>query len=207
MYELENRRFFKGEVYWVNFPEAMGSVQGGMHPAIITSNNLFNKHAPVVQVSSITSKCKESPVHVPVGEEVGLEKQSWILIEQDTTIPKELIGYRIGKCNNETLLKVEEALLFQKGIDTNRFIKEEPFNIDIANRYVERILRLNKMIKRLKENKLLTSDDLLERESLINEFKEYCLKYNVNPNIFFNEYKEEIKNNIRQQREQLSVAK
>lgn len=188
--EVFERAFFKGELFWIDFPEGLGSVQSGVRPAIITSNNKFNRYAPIIQASPITKQDKESPVHIPIGVECGLDVQSWILIEQDTTISKDRIKGKIGYCGRDILLQMEEAFMFQKGINPNNHKTIEPFDISKAYKYLDKLYRISRYNKKLEECGLLSYEDEIERKSIFGDFKEYCVERNINYNIINKQYLE-----------------
>ncbi len=81
----------RGEVYFADLNPVVGSEQGGQRPVIIVQNNVGNKYSPTVIVAAITAKISKAklPTHVEVRkDEVGLLKDSVILLEQIRTIDK-----------------------------------------------------------------------------------------------------------------------
>ena len=110
----------RGEIYLVNLGNQKGSIQSGKRPVIIISNNMNNKYSPIVNVLPITSKTKNNiPVHVRIGVESGLIKESTILAEQNIPINKDQIIKYVGKCNKYKMYEIEKALLIQNGINLN----------------------------------------------------------------------------------------
>lgn len=103
----------RGEIYYVNFGVHNSSVQNGIRPGIILSNNLGNKYAPVVIVSPLTTKTKtELPTHVEItkNEENGLNLNSIVLLEQLMTVSKSDLRNKIGKVCQRDLNKIEKGL-------------------------------------------------------------------------------------------------
>ena len=108
----------RGEIYLVNLGNQKGSIQSGKRPVIVISNNMNNKYSPIVNVLPITSKTKNNiPVHVRIGTESGLIKESTILVEQNIPINKDQFLKYVGKCNKYKMYEIEKALLIQNGID------------------------------------------------------------------------------------------
>lgn len=80
----------KFEVYYVDLGKGTGSVQGGLRPCVIISNDIGNYHSSIIMVAPITSKIKHNlPTHVKVGVKDGLKTSSTILLEQITTVSKD----------------------------------------------------------------------------------------------------------------------
>lgn len=108
----------KGNIYLIDFGVQQKSIQSGIRPAIVTSFHINNKFSPTLNVLPITSKDKTNiPVHVSIGTEFGLKKQSIVLTEQIATINKSQIIKFIGRCNKNKMLEIERAMLIQSGID------------------------------------------------------------------------------------------
>lgn len=82
-----------------------GSEQSGIHPYIITQNNIGNKHCPTVLGMSLTSVLKKEylPTHCLIHKtkENGLKRDSMLLGETLTQISKERIINKIGSVTNE----------------------------------------------------------------------------------------------------------
>ena len=62
-----------------------GSIQSGIRPTLIVSNNAANKHGPVAIVAPITSRTttkKFLPTHIVLTTNTKLEKESLVLLER-----------------------------------------------------------------------------------------------------------------------------
>lgn len=102
----------QGQIYFVNFPVSVGSVQAGVRPAVVTSSNGRNKTSPTVIVAIITSQLKRLDLgeHVLLPRIKGLPKDSMVEAEQRFTVDKkQLIEYR-GKLFWHTWCRVHRAL-------------------------------------------------------------------------------------------------
>ncbi len=96
-----------GEIYWAQLPHNVNSsVQSGLRPVLVVSNNTCNRFSPVITVVPLTSKQKSKhlPTHVTFCGE-GLLRESQILCEQILSIDKKLLDRRIGIIQNEEILK------------------------------------------------------------------------------------------------------
>lgn len=97
---MSGQQFSRGEIYYIDFGDGMGSEQRGYRPAVIISNNIGNKNSTTVIVAAITTLRPEKaklPTHVYVGTETGLDNPSIILLEQIRTISKDRIRDYVGK--------------------------------------------------------------------------------------------------------------
>lgn len=87
----------RGDIYTVNLGEGFGSIQGGLRPCIVISNNIGNHYAPVVMIAPLTTRTKHGiPTHVSISAELGLPYNSTILYEQVMTINKTQLESRVG---------------------------------------------------------------------------------------------------------------
>ena len=102
----------QGQIYYVDFPVTIGSVQAGVRPAVVTSSNTRNKTSPTVIVAIITSQIKRLDLgeHVLLPRMKGLPKDSMVEAEQRFTVDKkQLLEYR-GKLYWRSWRKVYRAL-------------------------------------------------------------------------------------------------
>lgn len=109
----EKKQLHHGDIILVDFRDIGGSVQRGLRPAVVVSNEKALKYGTVANVLPITSKLKNIPVHVPVDEGI-LPCKSQILPEQISSIDIN-VHYveHLGRLSDETLCRVHDALLMQ----------------------------------------------------------------------------------------------
>lgn len=98
-----------------------GSMQGGVRPVIVVSNNMANKHSKVVTVVPLSTKVnkkKKLPTHVlvPVTENNGLDHDSVALCEQVTALDVSMIEGYLGQLNDEVLERITIAVQVQVGV-------------------------------------------------------------------------------------------
>lgn len=97
MYKKKPYEVRQGEIYYVDFPETVGSVQRGIRPVIITQNNRLNRNSTTYVCALITSQIKRLDLkeHVLLPELKGLPKTSMVMAEQRETVDREqFIDYR-----------------------------------------------------------------------------------------------------------------
>lgn len=101
----------RGEIYHADLNPVFGSEQGGYRPVLIIQNNRGNRHSPTVIIAAITSRPKTKlPTHVLIRGIEGLEKESFVLLEQIRTLDKLRLEDYVGKLNREQMMKVDKAL-------------------------------------------------------------------------------------------------
>jgi mRNA interferase MazF len=74
----------KGDLVIVTFDPQSGHEQKGRRPAIIISNQLFNKHTGLAIVCPITNTNRDHPFHIAIPEESSLT--GYIMVEQVKSI-------------------------------------------------------------------------------------------------------------------------
>lgn len=87
-----------GDIFMARLPEGTeGSIQNGIRPVLIVSNDLANKHSSVITILPITSSQSKSklPTHVEI-QDCGLTKRSLILAEQITSLNRKNLQRKMG---------------------------------------------------------------------------------------------------------------
>lgn len=114
---MDRKEIRRGDIYHADLNPVYGSEQGGYRPVLIIQNNRGNQHSPTVIISAITSRPKtELPTHVPIKDIRGLEKDSFVLLEQIRTLDKRRLNDYVGHLNQEQMVKVDRALRTSTGI-------------------------------------------------------------------------------------------
>lgn len=114
---VEGKVIQRGEIYHADLNPIFGSEQGGYRPVLIIQNNRGNQHSPTVIIAAITSRPKTKlPTHVPINGIRGLEKESFVLLEQIRTVDKGRLDDYVGRLNREQMIKVDKALRTSTGI-------------------------------------------------------------------------------------------
>jgi len=109
----------RGDIFYADLSPVIGSEQGGTRPVLVVQNDVGNKFSPTVIVAAITSQINKAklPTHIEIAaQDVGLLKDSVILLEQVRTIDKKRLREKIGTLGDELLLRVDEALGISFGI-------------------------------------------------------------------------------------------
>lgn len=74
----------KGDFVAVTFDPQSGHEQRGRRPALVVSNDLFNKHTGLCIACPITNARRDYPFHVPIPE--GEEVTGAVMVEQVKSI-------------------------------------------------------------------------------------------------------------------------
>ena len=56
-----NQTYLRGDMYYADLGQGIGSEQEGYRPVVIIQNNVGNKHSPTVIIASVTSKTDAKP--------------------------------------------------------------------------------------------------------------------------------------------------
>jgi mRNA interferase MazF len=110
----------RGEIYFAQLNPVVGSEQGGIRPVLVVQNDIGNQYSPTTIVLAITSQINKAklPTHVELkAKTYGMERDSVVLAEQIRTIDKARLKQRIAVLNEETMQKVDKAILISLGLN------------------------------------------------------------------------------------------
>ena len=109
----------RGDIFYADLSPVVGSEQGGVRPVLIVQNDTGNRHSPTVIAAAITSQMGKArlPTHIELSaQNYGLSRDSVILLEQIRTIDKSRLRERMGKLDNDTMTKVDNAIAVSFGL-------------------------------------------------------------------------------------------
>ena len=105
-----------GEIYMAKLgTDDEGSLQSGIRPVLVVSNDMANKYSPVITIVPLTTKTdkKKLPTHVPISN-CGLPRPSIVLAEQITALNQSRLIRKIGSIRMTVYEKnVKEAMKIQ----------------------------------------------------------------------------------------------
>ncbi len=110
----------RGDIYYADLSPVVGSEQGGLRPVLIVQNDVGNRYSPTVIAAAITSKMGKTklPTHIDIpGLEVGLAKDSVILLEQVRTLDKKRLKEKMGHLDDVTMTSVNSAIQISFGLN------------------------------------------------------------------------------------------
>ena len=109
----------RGDIYYADLSPVVGSEQGGLRPVLIVQNDVGNRYSPTVIAAAITSKMSKAklPTHIDVAaSDVGLSKDSVILLEQIRTIDKRRLKEKMGHLDSQKMNDVNTAIQVSFGL-------------------------------------------------------------------------------------------
>lgn len=108
----------RGDIFYADLSPVVGSEQGGVRPVVILQNDVGNKYSPTTIVAAITSQMNKTklPTHVEISADVGLPKNSVVLLEQIRTIDKRRLREKIGSFDSKMMVRVEDSLKQSVGL-------------------------------------------------------------------------------------------
>ncbi|MBQ9736244.1 MAG: type II toxin-antitoxin system PemK/MazF family toxin [Clostridia bacterium] len=112
----------RGDIYYADLSPVVGSEQGGLRPVLIVQNDVGNRYSPTVIAAAITSKMGKNrlPTHIDIyARDVGLAKDSVILLEQVRTLDKRRLREKMGHLEDSVMLRVNEAISVSFGLISN----------------------------------------------------------------------------------------
>jgi mRNA interferase MazF len=109
---------YKGDLFYADLGETVGSEQSGCRPVLIIQNNVGNRYSPTVIVSPLTKQYKKmmQPTHVALGHRFGLTEDSVALLEQIRTIDRLRLRRYIGTVDSETMNQIDRAITISFGL-------------------------------------------------------------------------------------------
>ena len=112
----------RGDIFYADLSPVVGSEQGGTRPVLIVQNDTGNKHSPTVIAAAITSQTGKAklPTHISQpGREVGLTKDSVVLLEQIRTIDKRRLREHMGHVDERMMNQIDSALAVSFGLQSS----------------------------------------------------------------------------------------
>lgn len=108
---MPKRSVKRGEIYYYDFGESNGSVQGGIRPALVIQGNTANEDSKTTVIAAVTTHIRKPYLssHIRLGRECGLKKPSMVQLEQVHTVNQsELLDY-IGSVQDAATLRAIAA--------------------------------------------------------------------------------------------------
>lgn len=105
---------YRGEIWWADLPQPVGSEPGYRRPVLIIQEDMFtNSNIQTVIVAIITSNLalEAAPGNVLLPKKsTGLLKDSVVNVSQVITIDKNFLSERIGSLNDDLQSQVDDGL-------------------------------------------------------------------------------------------------
>ena len=140
----------RGDIFYADLSPVIGSEQGGLRPVLIIQNDVGNKYSPTVIAAAITSKMGKTrlPTHIDIyRDNVGLQKDSVILLEQIRTLDKRRLKEKLGHLDDAVMIKVNSAIAVSFGLVEEASIPERTPKIYTTENHGAVALNTNNDIK------------------------------------------------------------
>ncbi|MCM1159337.1 MAG: type II toxin-antitoxin system PemK/MazF family toxin [Clostridium sp.] len=111
----------RGDIIIVDLGQHETSVQSGIRPCVVISNNRANRHSPVITVVPLTSKIRKKqylPTHVFLNgyRNTGMDRHGLALCEQITSVAFSDILEVAGRVSGRKLAEIGNAVKVQCGL-------------------------------------------------------------------------------------------
>ena len=118
----------RGDIFYADLSPVVGSEQGGLRPVLIVQNDVGNRYSPTVIAAAITSRMGKTklPTHIDIyASEVGLSKDSVVLLEQIRTLDKKRLRERMGHLDDRIMQEVNSAISISFGLEKRDRIAQD----------------------------------------------------------------------------------
>ena len=170
-------KFYRGDVFFANLGDIdrneKTNEQKGIRPVMIIQNNIGNKFSPTLIVAPISSQVLKTklPTHVNLDHDyIGLEKESFVMLEQIRTLDKSKCLKYIGKVSEEDMNKIDTAALVSLDLQAKTIIEEKARDIEQLDNVLYIANETGVKSKSFIEN------FIRERELAIQDLENYCAK-------------------------------
>lgn len=111
----------RGDIIIADLGQHETSIQSGIRPCVVMSNDMANKHSPVITVVPLTSKIHKKeylPTHVFLNgyRNTGLDRHGLALCEQITSVAYSDILEVAGRVSKRKLAEISHADKVQCGL-------------------------------------------------------------------------------------------
>ena len=110
---MQEKPYLRGDIYYADLGQGVGSEQRGYRQVLILQNNTGNASSQTVIVASIASKVGANaklPTHHYIGLKGGLEAPSVVMLEQIRTIDKQRLDSYVGYLDYNEMQEVNKSL-------------------------------------------------------------------------------------------------
>jgi mRNA interferase MazF len=103
----------QGDIVWLNFTPQSGHEQRGKRPALVISNEFFNRKTGLAFVCPITSTQKDYPLHVKLSPDMKIS--GFVMVEQVKSVDYhsrgvEFVEKAAPEILNEVLARLNACL-------------------------------------------------------------------------------------------------
>ena len=108
----------RGDIFYADLSGTIGSEQGGTRPVLVVQNDVGNFHSPTIIIAPISTVGKHYlPVHIRIGRNGGLSRDSTVILEQIRTIDRQRIRHYVGTLDGEMMRRIDDAIKISLGVN------------------------------------------------------------------------------------------
>ncbi|MCS0827839.1 type II toxin-antitoxin system PemK/MazF family toxin [Cytobacillus firmus] len=134
----KTRRVKRGDVYWCEFGENIGSEQCEKRPALILSNNPSNETSPNVIVAPITNTARVNPSVFQLNRPATSPLQGNVLLANIKTVSKARLGDRICALDKTTEMPGVELAMYN-AVGVAGIFNKLQAQLDDKIKYLEKV--------------------------------------------------------------------
>ncbi len=109
----------RGDIYYADLADAVGSEQGGFRPVLVIQNDVGNQYSHTTIVAAITGqlKSRHMPTHVLLAaSSCGLSRDSMVMLEQIRTLDRDRLQSYMGCVKPHKMREIDAALGISIGL-------------------------------------------------------------------------------------------
>lgn len=105
----------RGAIYFADLKDFGNSVQHGLRPVVVVSNDSANRYSTIISVVSMTTKMTKHnlPTHVHLSASESGMKDSICLCEQPLSISKNDLQQYVTTLSSSTMQRISNGLKIQ----------------------------------------------------------------------------------------------
>jgi mRNA interferase MazF len=165
----------RGQIWFVDLPEAVGSEQKGKRPALVVSADINgNSTVYTVLVGTRKEKKEDQQSQFTITTDYGLDSDTVFMAEQMKSLDEQRFLFYITRVDDFKMREADQAMAIHLGIFAF-------FNIEYVKLLIEQINKIDadSLQYPIDENKKL---------DVMNELDIYCTKYGYNSRVFLDKY-------------------
>ncbi len=120
---MENKALKRGQLFMVDLGEVneySGSLQKGLRPCILISNEMACRYSPILTVVPLTTRYTKKPIpthyYIAMDGQNRLRRDSIVLCEQIITVNRASIKKHTGELSSKDMFEVNKCLGISMGL-------------------------------------------------------------------------------------------
>ena len=190
---LDLKDIKRGDVLFTGLTGGLFSEQNNDRYCVCIQNDIGNRYSPTIIVAFFTSQMTKAklPVHLEISAgQFGLPKDSVLMLEQVRTIDKRRIKSRVGKLDQETIKKLDNAIdVSMKELHAKSLLEKLPLDMrEYVTSTLKQIKKLEITTEEMKNeeiDKSAISVIVSKKLNILNQFIKYCSQHQLDYKEFY----------------------